>query len=761
MSKSKASLSQPKSSGKTFNVGGAVAPDRHVFILSPVVADLLLSLGAGNHCNLRAGRQGGKTTAMYYVRDELNRAGHFCLNVEFTPIFISATSLADGVYRLLTEMGIGYQNCVPEAKFVKPEPGLKAGEAMAQFLCAVASSLPKDKRLYLMWDELDILMRYTAEEVAEFLLTVRAFAQNRDQNNKKIVFLLVSVLTPNDMLREHPTGGASANFYSDFTLRYFENSPVIRGQLTSEGFPNLNNKDLDSILQRALVLTGGQPYLINVIGQALQAALAKRAPLYAAYEDIADNLMHAVHSNAQTHFDTIKFQIFALKARTFELIGLYKKIWLEESIDNTSANWACATLESIGLIRVSSQGFYEVASPLYKKRLNDKWAADLVVIFETQNQGKFLTGDTNKREFNKKIALILCGGTVGMTTSDGKSGFQGAQNILDLFVKNELSRVAHVTTHSMFQLDGMNVNPKHWQEIAKKLLEIWNSYDGFIIAHGTDTLAYSASAVSFMLGRVDKPVVFTGAQTTLNVLQGDARQNLIRAVCVAASDRSPLETQIFFNDVGLRAVRAEKADDRLFQGFRSPGWPPLVRVTEHLLANERAWMPRLETQAAGFNPYISTEVLCIDLRPGLRPEHFRTLVDASIANNGESRPIEGILISTPGVGNIPSLPPYNFQPFIEYVIETHGIPVLISSLVPINPYVQQQYELASVPTQYGAIHAGNMTAAAAYTKFAWVIGCVDANGVWERGTRNRVTEIAKRMKKNYVGEEGEFADQNH
>jgi L-asparaginase/Glu-tRNA(Gln) amidotransferase subunit D len=143
--------------------------------------------------------------------------------------------------------------------------------------------------------------------------------------------------------------------------------------------------------------------------------------------------------------------------------------------------------------------------------------------------------------------------------------------------------------------------------------------------------------------------------------------------------------------------------------------------------------------------------MLISLVPGLRPERYERLIEATRADN---RQLDGVVITTPGVGNIPSIEPYNFRPLIQRAVNL-GIPVLITSQVPINPFTQAQYEMARVPEEYGAILTGNLTFAAAMTKFAWVIGCV-RHEMPDASPGDKRHEIAKRMKENYVGELGEY-----
>ncbi|GAB6042522.1 hypothetical protein JCM17961_31990 [Endothiovibrio diazotrophicus] len=708
---------------------------------------LLELLRRGNHCNLHAGRQAGKTSLMMRARDLLRGEGHWCLEAEFSVLF-NEGSMEEGLLRLARHLcAQAKRNTDGSLKFsgIRRARDDSAGRMLARLLERLADAVPEGGRLYLMWDELDILMRFPPNESAAFFLALREFLQRPDRHNSRLVLLLVSVLTPNEIVTTWETGGISIGFFRDLPLPFFTDSPEVRNQLVAQGFPDRNPGVMDGVVSEVLQLTGGQPFLTALACQELQFSTDPKDAL----QQLQQDLLRAPRSIAQNHLFGVRKQLMDMGDRLFGILQLFRRVVRGERITRGQGGWDAASLENIGLLRLGDDDRYRIANPIYQARFDDAWVQELMKDRETHSLPKqFHTG---QRLFSRRIALIFCGGTAGMITRDGHSTFQGAREILLDFARQELDRIAEVESHPLYELDGINMMPEQWRGVADFIHEWWDHYDGFVVAHGTDTLAYTASAVAFMLGRVGKPVVFTGAQTTIDVPHGDTRHNLIRACYAAAHPQAVPETQVCFNDLVLRAVRTEKADDRLFHGFHSPGWPPLARVTENFLPDYRVWLEGGAPLRLDYRPHIAPDILLITLAPGLRPAPFQSLLEHAAT---AGHPYHGLIITTPGLGNIPSEEPYNFRPLIQDAVAA-DIPVLISSQVPINPYTQEQYEMASVPARYGAIPAGNLTVAAALTKFAWVIGNVDR----EEEPGNRLERIKARMRHNFIGEEGEYAGQ--
>ena len=293
--------------------------------------------------------------------------------------------------------------------------------------------------------------------------------------------------------------------------------------------------------------------------------------------------------------------------------------------------------------------------------------------------------------------------------------------------------------------DGANIFPQDWTETAKAIYVRRNDgYDGFVIAHGTDTMTYTASAVAFALGPgLNMPVVFVGAQAPHNVPHGDALANLSRA-CMVASKKIP-EVVISFGDEVYRAVRAEKYSDYHFKGFHSPTFLPLAVITEKIEIHDKLWIDitrKMECKAE-----FEDRVLQINQYPGFDPDWLNIIL--------ESKKIKGIIIESLGIGNLPtlSLSKYNILPVIEKAIKEYKIPVVITSKYPIKPEFVDKYIPATAPLQIGAISAGNMTSSAALTKLMWLLPQVEQDiKKGDLKEQYKLEEIKRLMGHSYVGE---------
>lgn len=734
---------------KTFALGTPAIPAQNVYVERSADRELPELLRAGIHCNVHAGRQAGKTSLLRRAQTQLQANGHLCLRTALHVHAAGAECLFEAVERLVAKWAKDEE--APNWVSTERHGGASAAAArpLLEFIKRVTSSLSEGKRTYLLIDEADALLRFRPDEVANFLYLIREFCQ--EQSDGSVTLLFCSVRTLVDMTESYSIGGVAANFARDVTLPVFANDPSTRSQLISQGFPQLEREPIDRVVSKVLDLTGGQPFLTCFLLNDLQRARSWRgdsARLEKRYLDGDRSYAHL-----QSHFDSVRLQLLAAGDSLWSMVTTYQRILKEGRLSRAEGGGSAVRLENIGLVRVKA-GAYEVACPIYERHLNHQWIEEVAQDRERSAKQVSVSVPPRRRS-NRRIALLFTGGTAGMVTIEGKGAvFQGAQNALNSFVKTELREVADVMPVQLFEpLDGINVTPREWRQIADWIHKNLNRYDGFVIAHGTDTLAFTASALAFMFGEgLRKPIVFTGAQTTIDFRHGDTRDNLIRSCFVAAHKPPIREVQILFADLVLRAVRAEKADDRLFEGFRSPAWPPLARVTEHLLINDYALKgrPKTPSQRFEFRPELANSIVVVPIIPGLRPDLYRRIVADAKRRGG----VDGVILTTPGVGNIPSTEGYSFRPFIQEAVRA-GIPVLIASQVPINPYTQAQYEMARVPEEFGAILTGNITTTAAVAKFSWVIGCVKSEGLGPSDSEKYLAEIRSRMKRNYVGEQAD------
>ena len=314
------------------------------------------------------------------------------------------------------------------------------------------------------------------------------------------------------------------------------------------------------------------------------------------------------------------------------------------------------------------------------------------------------------------ICLIYTGGTIGMQR-DEKGTLRPPVNPGSFMqIAPELKELAKFDFVPLMNKDSTNMNPGDWKKIAQ---EIYNcrdrGYDGFVIAHGTDTMHFSASAVAFALGEnLNFPVVFTGSQTAPDIYHGDARVNLLRAFKVAAGDFA--EVVICFGDHVFRGCRAQKKDERRFEAFESPSASPLADITEDIIPSPFVRKRKKTKKAIEFQNEFADGIVQVSLIPGLEPE----LLDSWIINSR----CRGIVLQSFGAGNVPSEGEYALTEFIKKA-KKHCTPVLITSQFPANATLHTAYEPGKLAIEAGAIPTGNMTSACATAKFRWVLAQID------------------------------------
>jgi L-asparaginase len=344
-----------------------------------------------------------------------------------------------------------------------------------------------------------------------------------------------------------------------------------------------------------------------------------------------------------------------------------------------------------------------------------------------------------------KVCLIYTGGTIGMTREDGVlKPPKSVANFLEM--APELSEIADIDFVPLLNKDSTNMTPADWTLISTAIYERMapgGDYVGFVVAHGTDTMHFSASAVAFAFGpNLNTPIVFTGAQTDPSVRHGDARINLIRAVKVALEDIS--EVVISFGDFVFRGCRAQKRDERRFHAFESPAFFALADITERILLTPAARGRDPDRPPITFIADFEADIFQVSLIPGLRPKLLQPLLDPERCH--------GIVLQSFGAGNVPDFEDYSFEPFIEEAVRLQ-IPIIITSQFPANSTLDTAYEPGVKAIRSGAIPTGNMTNAAATAKFRWVLAQVGkqiADGRVE--PQDKLGRIGYLMAKPYVNE---------
>ncbi|MBO1520254.1 asparaginase [Oceanisphaera pacifica] len=248
----------------------------------------------------------------------------------------------------------------------------------------------------------------------------------------------------------------------------------------------------------------------------------------------------------------------------------------------------------------------------------------------------------------KKIYIAYTGGTIGMQKSDNGyvpvAGFVGKRLAnMPEFHDPEMPDF-HLNEYSPL-IDSANMTPADWQRIANDIQANYAHYDGFVVLHGTDTMAFTASALSFMLEDLDKPVIITGSQIPLTELRSDGRPNLLNALYVAA--HYPInEVSLFFHNRLYRGNRASKEHADGFEAFDSPNFPPLLNagIDIRVYAGK---LGRPSGKPLMVSPIIPQPIGMITLYPG---------ISLSVIAHLLQQPIKALLISSYGVGNAPQTP---------------------------------------------------------------------------------------------------------
>ena len=253
-----------------------------------------------------------------------------------------------------------------------------------------------------------------------------------------------------------------------------------------------------------------------------------------------------------------------------------------------------------------------------------------------------------------RILIIYTGGTIGMihdVASQTLVPFD-FDHLIENVPKVKMLNYDIDNIQFAHPIDSSDMNPAYWQQIVSSISDNYDNYDGFVVLHGTDTMAYTASALSFMLQDLAKPVIITGSQLPIGEVRTDGEENLITALQIAAAvadDNRPMvqEVAILFENYLWRGCRATKRSADHFNAFRSNNYPFLAQIGLGITYNIDA-LDRREGKKLKVFPELDTAVTCIDLFPGLTESSLRHL----LSNPG----IKGVVLRTFGAGNGPTDP---------------------------------------------------------------------------------------------------------
>jgi L-asparaginase len=305
-----------------------------------------------------------------------------------------------------------------------------------------------------------------------------------------------------------------------------------------------------------------------------------------------------------------------------------------------------------------------------------------------------------------RLLLLLTGGTLLMTSADGKKriSLDEERTSRDMvFEVPSLGRLAELETRHLFHMDSANMQPSDWLTLAREVHTQLPNYDGIVVVHGTDTMAYTASALALLLGPVPKPIVLTGSQKPLADVRTDARQNLVDAALVATLPVP--EVSIVMHSHALRGARATKKDAWGFDSFDSPHVAPLVDLGIDV---EVAAHVQSAGELQPFDDRLEPRVLAVRVFPGLDPALVRGAVRAGV---------KGLVLEGYGTGNVSA----SLIPALDEA-RTRNVPVVVVSQC-LRGFVDlERYEGGVLAAEAGAISAKDMTVEAALAKLMIGLG---------------------------------------
>lgn len=327
-----------------------------------------------------------------------------------------------------------------------------------------------------------------------------------------------------------------------------------------------------------------------------------------------------------------------------------------------------------------------------------------------------------------KILLVFAGGTMAMN-KDSEGALRPSithNQIIDKIP--ELTEIGDIYTEFVTDIDSTNIDISIWNKIANVIADNYYKFDGFVVIHGTDTMAYTASALSFMLQKLDKPVIFTGSQLPIaDKTRSEARSNLLHATHFACMDVA--EVCIFFGSKLHRGNRAHKASQFDFDAFRSYNLGILGKVgVKPLLYEHRKVKNDRKLEVNIFNENI--KIGLIKFFPGMKHE-----IISEYLNLG----YDGLVVEGVGPGNLPTA-----EEFTDEIVQAtnKSVPIVLVTQCEIGTAELDTYEVGMKAHQAGAISGSDMTTEAAIAKLYWVLS----------SNQNDLKTVREKVEKEIVGE---------
>ncbi|EID76000.1 asparaginase [Imtechella halotolerans] len=318
---------------------------------------------------------------------------------------------------------------------------------------------------------------------------------------------------------------------------------------------------------------------------------------------------------------------------------------------------------------------------------------------------------------NPNILLVYTGGTIGMM-KDFDTGALKAFEFDKL--RERIPELSHLdceiaTISFDTPIDSSNMNPQYWVAIAEIIEENYGHYDGFVVLHGSDTMSYTASAMSFMLENLAKPVIFTGSQLPIGDLRTDAKENLITSIQIAALQEKGVpvvqEVCLYFEYKLYRANRTTKINAEHFEAFASMNFPPLAESGVHLKVNKEYLLKPVKAKTLQVHKKLNTQVAIIKMFPGMSEATFNCIL-----NSGS---VKAVVLETYGSGNAPT------ETWFTNAVakaQERGIFIVNVTQCSGGSVLPGQYETSTHLQKLQVINGKDITTEAAITKLMYLLG---------------------------------------